>query len=64
MPRLTKNEWNLVRIACSQLWEALDITNGEIEERQPEIFRENKKDMKSLEKIMKKIDESNIIGKR
>ena len=58
MPRLTKREWFLVRQACSCLYEALDITNGDIKDRQPDIYKENVKDMKTLDRIMAKIWET------
>lgn len=56
MPKMTKREWNLIYHACHQLWEVLDITNGDIKERLPDIFKENKKDMKILSRIMEKIN--------
>lgn len=55
MPKLTKREWKLVNNACRCLWDSLDITNGEIKDRLPEIFKENKKDMETLDRIMNKI---------
>lgn len=55
MPRLTKNEWTLVRYACNCLWDSLDVSNGEIKDRRPEIYKQNVKDMKTLERIMAKI---------
>ena len=55
MPRLTKREWELVDCACHCLFDSLDITNGEIKDRRPDIYEENKKDMKTLDRIMAKI---------
>ena len=55
MPRLTKREWELVNFACYCLFDSLDITNGEIKDRRPDIYKENKKDMKTLDRIMTKI---------
>ena len=55
MPRLTKREWYLVDCACHCLYESLDITNSDIKDRQPELYKENKKDMKTLDRIMAKI---------
>lgn len=43
MPRLTRREWYLVNCACRCLYESLDITNGDIEERNPDLYKENKK---------------------
>lgn len=57
MPRLTKNEWKLVQYACNHLWEALDITDFEIKERNLEIYKQNEKDKKTLERIINKIRE-------
>lgn len=57
MPRLTKREWELVNCACHCLYESLDITNGEIKDRQPEIYKENIKDMETLDRVMTKIRE-------
>ena len=56
MPRLTKKEWILIKYACRNLWDSLDITNGDIQYRQPDIFKENKKDMETLNNIIKKIE--------
>lgn len=56
MPKLTKKEWKLVDYACHCLYESLDISNGEIKDRLPEIFKENKKDMETLDRIMNKIN--------
>ena len=58
MPRLTKREWELVDCACHCLYDSLDITNSGIKERNPDLYRENKKDMKTLDRIMTKIQES------
>lgn len=55
MPRLTRREWYLVKCACHCLWESLDITNGDIKERNPDLYKENKKDMETLDRIMAKI---------
>ena len=55
MPRLTKREWYLVNCACRCLYDSLDITNGDIEERNPDLYKENKKDMETLDRIMAKI---------
>lgn len=55
MPRLTKREWYLVNCACRCLWDSLDIANTDIKERNPEVYKENKKDMKTLDRIMAKI---------
>lgn len=57
MPRLTKREWYLVNCACHCLYDSLDVTNGEIKDRRPDIYKENKKDMKTLDRIMAKIEE-------
>ena len=57
MPRLTKREWYLVNCACRCLYDSLDVTNGEIKDRRPDIYKENKKDMKTLDRIMAKIEE-------
>lgn len=48
MPRLTKREWYLVYWACHCLWDSLDVAN-------PDVYKENKKDMKTLDRIMSKI---------
>ena len=56
MPRLTKREWYLVNCACHCLYDSLDVTNGEIKDRRPDIYKENKKDMKTLDRIMAKIE--------
>lgn len=55
MPKLTKREWYLVDCACRCLWDSLDVANIDVKERNPEIYKENKKDMKTLDKIMSKI---------
>ena len=57
MPRLTKREWYLVNCACHCLYDSLDVTNGEIKDMRPDIYKENKKDMKTLDRIMAKIEE-------
>ena len=60
MPRLTKNEWCLVKSACDCLWDSLDITNSELKYRTSSnaqtIYKKNVKDMKTLERIVKKIN--------
>lgn len=58
MPRLTKREWELVDCACHCLYDSLDITNSSIKERNPDLYRENEKDMKNLDRIITKIQES------
>ena len=58
MPRLTKREWYLVKCACRCLFDSLDISNGDIKDRLPERYKENEKDMKTLDRIMAKIEES------
>jgi hypothetical protein len=58
MSRLTKREWCLVDCACHCLYESLDITNGDIKERNRDVYKKNKKDMKTLARIMSKISES------
>lgn len=55
MPRLTKREWVLVNNACSCLWDSLDISNSSIKDRLPDVYKQNEKDMKTLEKIIAKI---------
>lgn len=55
MPKLTRREWYLVNCACRCLYESLDITNGDIKERNPDLYKENEKDMKTLDRIMAKI---------
>lgn len=60
MPRLTKKEWMLVDVACHCLWDSLDISNSEIEERLPEVYKENKRDMEVLDRIMEKIKQGEI----
>lgn len=55
MPRLTKREWYLVYWACHCLWDSLDVANPDVKERNPDIYKENKKDMKTLDRIMSKI---------
>ena len=57
MSRLTRREWYLVNCACRCLYESLDITNGDIKERNPDLYKENEKDMKTLDRIMAKISE-------
>ena len=53
MPRLTKKEWILIKYACRNLWDSLDITNGDIQYRQPDIFKENKKRYGNIEQHYK-----------
>lgn len=58
MPRFTKREWYLVNCACHCLYDSLDVTKMcEIKDRRPDIYKENKKDMKTLDRIMAKIKE-------
>ena len=47
----------MVNFACHCLYDSLDVTNGEIKDRRPDIYKENKKDMKTLDRIMAKIEE-------
>ena len=56
MPRLTIREWRLIKFACRCLYDSLDISNGEIKDRLPNIFKENVKDMKTLDRIMSKLE--------
>lgn len=55
MPKLTEKEWYLVKWACRCLWDSLDITNTEIKDRNPDLYKVNQEDMKTLDRIMTKI---------
>ena len=60
MPRLTKNEWTLVKYACRHLRDSLDISNGEIKDRLPEVYKQNVKDIETLERIMQKVNRGKL----
>ena len=55
MPRLTEREWYLVKCACRCLWDSLDIANAEIKDRNPDLYKINQEDIKTLDRIMAKI---------
>ena len=63
MPRLTKREWYLVNCACHCLYDSLDVTNGEIKDRRPDIYTEEAEqfisevEMTKYEELMNKSDE-------